>query len=945
MIEPPAKSKDAHAYELHFGPFRLLPSAGMLLKGDEPVRLGGRGFAILAMLAERAGQTVSNDELFAGVWPTTTVHEHNLHVQITGIRKALADGAPGEGLIASVPGQGYRLTAPISRVAARGLQAAAPNNTPALLTRVYGRDEAIAMTCELLGRYSLVTIVGAGGIGKTTVALAVAQRLSPKRPIWFVDLALVANGRGVPGAIAAAVGSRASPDVLDELQTFLSGKAGMLVLDNCEHVIEACATIAEALLAAAPDLRILATSRESFRAVGEQVLRLTPLTLPPATCASAEVAMQYGAIALFIDRATARTESFALTDATTPGVTEVCRYLDGIPLAIELAAAMVAQLGLRGILEHLTALFGSAIQAKRTSLRRHSTLTAALDWSYQLLADTEKRLLRRLAVFNGAFSLGMAHEVAGEAGATEDESLKGLFRLSEKSLLNVDLSGDEASYRLLQMTRAYASAKLCEAGEQDVLRRRHAEFYLSAFEAAEPLQDDDGSGRGTTRAYTDNVGAALDWAFSPSGDAPLGIALTAAALPLWFAGSQLGEAGRRIDIALEAAGGSDFGQGRQEMKLLVGRATVQLYTRGHEDGLLASWRRVLAIAEDLGDADYQMRALWGLWTGHTGAADHAAALEAARRLQAVASESGGAVSPLIADRMMAYSLHYMGDQSGAKRHVEHMLKHYAPPTPDTDRARLQYDQRVLASATLAYTHWLLGAPETALRIAEDNVRRAQSLGHALSLCSALGQAACPIAILNGAFDKAAHFIALMKRESSDHALDLWTIWAEGFEGALAVAQGDPEYGSNILAAALDRVPNARIFPRSSALFGTLAEAFGTLGRTAEAFDLVDGLIRHADQTGEAWWKAEFLRINADLGGIAADGAPGAEALLKSSLDLARTQSALALELRTATSLARLWASGGRADHARALLRTTMARFHEGFETFDFRAAQQVLNSV
>ena len=408
-----------------FGAFRLVPKERRLLLESEPIHLGSRAFAILAALVERAGTIVSAHELMRLVWPGMTVEEANLRVQLGSLRKVLARGEGGRQAIETVPLRGYCFVLPVVQSKA-GLAVRptveAEHNLPTLLTKTVGRDAAIELVSKSLATHRLVTIIGPGGIGKTTLALAVAHR----------SLALFAEGRALCGLfvpLGPAAGCqrprirarhlRAFPEnPLTGLLTRLSGKRMLILLDTCEHVVDAAAALAETLLAELPPVHILATSREALRSRGEWVFRLPSLALPSTTGGlTVEAALAFSSVELFVQRATASQDQFELSDADAPIVAGICRRLDGIPLAIEFAAARVDDLGLREIAARLHDRFSVLTRGRRTALPRHQTLSATLSWSYDLLRPDEQTTLCRLAIFRGQFTAEAAVAVVeDEAG-------------------------------------------------------------------------------------------------------------------------------------------------------------------------------------------------------------------------------------------------------------------------------------------------------------------------------------------------------------------------------------------------------------------------------------------------------------------------------------------------------------------------------------------------
>ena len=467
-----------------FGPFRLLLAQRVLLQDDRALRLGSRAFDLLAFLVQRAGQVVANDELMAQVWPNVHVDEGSLRVHVAALRKAL-----GDGYIANAPGRGYSFVAPVSREQ-MGLPSSAPDpaasNLPISLTRVIGRREIIATLAAQLRVRRFLTILGPGGIGKTTVAVAVAQALTGAYAdgIRFVGLGSLADPALVPATVLAAFGQMPKEDAMTSLVAGLRDKHVLIVLDDCERVVQAAAALAETLLQAAPGIAILATSREALRADGEWVQRLPSLAVPPKSeSLSAADALTFAAVQLFNERAMAGMHGFTLADDDVPIAVDICRRLDGIPLAIELAAARVDVYGLKGLAALINDRLLLAAQGRRTAQPRHQTLRAMLDWSYDLLSETEAAVLRRLALFTDEFSLDAAMVVAGDvAGAQLTDHLASLIR---KSLIVADLAGEVTRYRLLVTTRLYASEKLRAAGEDRDAARRHAEYYRRLVERAD----------------------------------------------------------------------------------------------------------------------------------------------------------------------------------------------------------------------------------------------------------------------------------------------------------------------------------------------------------------------------------------------------------------------------------------------------------------------------
>src|SRR5450631_979691 len=480
---------------ISFGPFLLLPEERLLLEGDRPVRLGSRAFDILVFMIERAGAVVGKEELIARAWPQTFVEEANLKIQVNALRRALGDGQGGNRYIVTVVGRGYNFVAPI-RVAETSRASSSPtiapaarHNLPFATTRMIGREESAAIIVSQLSQQCLVTIVGAGGIGKTTVALAVAERMirAYEQGVRLVDLATLRDARLVPGSIATVLGLEIrTEDPLPSLVAALRDSRMLLLLDNCEHVIEAAADAAAAILSGVAGITILATSREPLGVPGEQVHRLGPLSSPePSSELTATVAAAYPAVQLFVERVTAIVEDFALTDANAPLVVAICRKLDGLPLAIEFAAPAVEVLGLDGLAAGLDESLPLLRSRRRGLDPRHRTMRTVVDWSYSLLRQDEQRFYRALGIFSGGFTIDAAAAVAMDSKTTDIGAIDRLADLVRKSLVVAEMNGIKPWFRLLDTTRTYAVEKLAGSSDREGIARRHAEYYRDLLERAE----------------------------------------------------------------------------------------------------------------------------------------------------------------------------------------------------------------------------------------------------------------------------------------------------------------------------------------------------------------------------------------------------------------------------------------------------------------------------
>ncbi len=948
-----------------FPPFRLDPGNQCLWRrteagDDERIRLTPKAFAVLQYLVEQAGRLVTHDELLEAVWPETYVQAEVLKSHIFDVRRALGDRAKQPRFIETLARRGYQF---IAAVHEGGVAAAAapprgaalpPTNLPAPASDLIGRDTALVEVAELLGGHRIVTLTGAGGIGKTRLGLEVARRLLAgfADGVWLAELAPLSDADLVADAVAAALGLELAGGVAspDQIAQALGPKQLLLVLDNCEHVIDRAARMAEALARANPYVRIMATSREPLRAEGEYLYRVPPLDVPAEDAQDPEDVLRHGAVQLFVARARAAASHFVPEARTAAIIGAVCRHLDGIPLAIELAAARTATLGVEGVAARLDDRFRLLTGGHRTALPRHQTLRATLDWSYELLPESERVVLRRLAIFAGGFTLEAATAIGTSVESPDiaaSDVVDAAANLVAKSLVGVHADAATVRYRLLETTRAYALEKLTASGEFEPVARRHAAYYRDLFEQAEVecqtrptaewLED--------CRHCIDNVRTALDWAFSPSGDASIGIALTAASVPLWFQLSLMPECRGRVERALASLEPGSSRDARREMQLYAALGASLIQIKGHVPETGVAWTNALRCAEGLGETDYQLRALWGLWSYRLSRGEHRAAQTLAQRFSSLAAHTADPADLLIGARLVGVSLHYLGEQTEARRHLERMLSHYVAPVYRPHAIRFQYDQRVMARATLAWILWLQGFPDQAMHTATRNVEEARASEHALSLCYALAEAACPVALFVGDLATADCLVAMLLDLSAKYALRLAHACGRYLEGVLRIKRGDAVTGLQLLRTTVDELGETRFVLRYTAFLGALVEGLIDAGQVAQGLVMIDEALARSERNEERWCLAELLRIKGELVLLkgAAKAAVAAEDHFLHAVDWAHRQGALSWELRAATSLARLWQQQDRAAEAREFLAPVYDRFTEGFDTADVKAAKTLLN--
>ncbi|MDQ8731713.1 helix-turn-helix transcriptional regulator [Bradyrhizobium daqingense] len=927
-----------------FGPFRLDAEQRRIARNGEQVQLSARAFDILLTLIRHAGTVVSKSDLMARAWPHSSVDENSLRVHIAALRKALGDGHAGDRYLSTVSGQGYCFVGSISKPdetqpEPSGLPYA--HNLPAHPRHMVGREQTIREISERLRAQRFVTVVGPGGIGKTTAAVSVGYALLAEfaGQVHFVSLGENCDAVLVPAVTAASFGLPArSNDPSAGLASLLRGRHMLLILDCCEHVIDAAAALAEQLFQEAPELHILATSRELLRVEGEHAHRLLPLASPPEKASlTAASALAYPAIELFVERATSGGSEFALTDANAWDVGNLCRRLDGIPLAIELTAGHVGAYGAGAMVRLLDEHFNLLWEGRRTALPRHRTLRATIEWSYNLLSEAEREVLDRLSVFVGSFSLDAAQAIV--ATAKDDDAILAIIdSLVAKSMLASSVDPQLTRYRLLDATRVYGQERLAAQNDADEMARRHAAYFLAL------LENTDGAARDGFPAATDqfgNVRSALAWCFSDRGDRGIGIALTAAAIPLFFKLSLLTEcehwAARAIEALDETAESA-----RRSLALYAALGTARTLTGQFDDLAMTCLNRALALAEKIGDLSGQVRLIDRLHLLQLLTGKFHDALKTARRGESIALESGdpGALSRM--HLALGISCHYLGELAASRAYIEAAMSRFGATKDVGGEPTLDYPGR--APITLGRILWLQGYPDRAVEIARKAVSDALTMDHPTMLCRALVWA-FDVFYWNEELESYEDSIDRLLAESRTHKLATLEIVAEAMKGIALLTRGTTGPGLAMLKGSVEKLQNRR-FGAVAGLSVPLAAALVAANQGGAALDTINQAIAQAGRCGFLMEMPDMLRVKAEA--LIRKATPDmlqAEQNLAQSLELARQQGALGYELRTATMLARLRQRQGRYRDAEELLAPVYGRFTEGFGTRSLKTASDLLTEL
>ncbi len=917
-----------------------------------PVRLGGHAFEMIELLVQSGGRLVTKDELMRRIWPGAVVMENTLQVHAAAVRKALG---PYRHLLRTESRRGYRL---LGEWTLRQEDAAKPStdlrrtwtnvegpatNIPPTVTPLVGRSAAIRKLQALVSAYRIVTLTGPGGIGKTALALEAARQVlgTFADGVWLVELSSLSDHDLVPSAVAGVLGLRLGSSTIspEAVARAVIGKRLLLILDNCEHVIDAAAKMSEALVRLCPHLTVMTTSREVLRVEGEHAYRVAPLEVPATEQLDPAEILAHSAPQLFIARAKELAADFSPDARSLRTVAEICRQLDGTPLAIEFAAARASTLGIQQVAAGLRDRFAVLTDGRRTALPRHRTLRATLDWSYDLLVAPERLLLQRLAVFSGSFPLAAALAVVGGGPVSETEIANSLANLVAKSLVVSDSGGGTAHFRLLETTRMYALSKLIEGGDLQSVSRRHALYYQSLLRTIE----NEWEKSSIPLAHVDNVRSALEWCFSANGDRAIGVRLAAAATPVFLAMSLLAECQRWSERGILALDEAARG-GVQEMNLQTSFGISSMQMRGESDAARAALSRSHAIAEAQGDVLNQVGLLGMLSMFEVRDGDFKASLHYARLSRAVSGIEKNSTAMALANSILGRALQFVGEHDGSRGKLESSFQYWST-SQHTREVYLGLDHYALVGIGLARNLWFQGLPAQAIDRVCQTINNAERKKHPASLGLALSWAP-GMFVWVGDYSSANEYTEWLLSHAEMHALRPYLAVALGYQGMLAVGRGEARNGIEKLRECLEQFRAMRYQMLKSDFELALAKGLVAIGECAEALALVDETIRLIGARGDLLHMPEALRIKGNvLLSNSQHRTDEAEACFRQSLGWSRRQGAQSWTLRAGVDLAALWAVKGQWDRAWALLHPIVERFTEGLDTADLKAARQLLGTL
>jgi predicted ATPase/DNA-binding winged helix-turn-helix (wHTH) protein len=942
---------DVHR-KLKFGPFELSSGERVLQRDGAMLPLGSRALDILIYLTERPGEVVTKKELIDQVWPDVVVEEGSLRVHIAAIRKALGDGKFGNRYIANIQGRGYSFVGSVAGHVDRKTNnpdSRYESILPARSRRMVGRDLILSDVQESLRKQRFVTLLGPGGIGKTTIAVAAGHALATEfgGAVYFVDLGSLADPHLVVRAIRTSVGLAPTlNETSQELVDLIRSRKLLIILDSCEHVIQAAASIAEQLFQEARQVHLLATSRELLKVEGEHCCRVEPLDFPPTESEqTADVVAQYPAVQLFVERVAARGGNFVLTDREAPFVADMCRRLDGLPLAIELAAGPVAALGIRSTLADLASRLEWLKRGHRTAIPRHQTLKATLDWSYDLLSGVERIVLRRIARFVGQFSLEGARHVAGDPSSDDGAIFDAIAGLIEKSLIAIRFDLGEPRYRLLETTRAYALEKLEEHGELDPISLRHAEYVIQQIDSQKEIRSALPRAE-RVAAYSwqlSNVRSALEWSFGAHGNDEIATRLAAASTQLFLELSLLIECRVWAERAITRLG-DQRKDSRRDLEISTSLSYALLHAEGSSELIHKTFARALDAADVQGDVAYELRLLSGLFTYYRWNIDINAALDIASRSKEVALRTSDHDDIALAESMLGAAHHLAGNHLVAFKHFETGLNHSALGWRFRLGQHLFYHSSLLLVG-MARCLLYRGLVDQSLDHAKRAIEEAEKCGHTATLCQSLSLV-LPVYLTMADFRRSEQYITRLTELSSAYSLKPYRAVATGLRGRWLILQNNFREGMPMLKSALEELHAQRHEMLSMDFVCDLAMGLIEVGEHQEALTMVINAIDVQHRGGKFLYMSALFRMKGlVLASRSSKDYFEAEESLLSAIDWAKRQSANLFELCAATDLAELLLEQDRASEACKHLNEAFDRMPAGMVSPAHERARKILDRL
>lgn len=930
-----------------FGPFRLHGKHRRLFCGAEEVQLGGRAMEMLLTLARKKGELVHKEELYNAAWPGIFVHEANLKVTIASLRRALREYSPVEDYIRTLIGRGYWLSDQAvggDMPSIADLPVVANTRFPELGT-VIGRDAEIAELRDSIAANRLTTIVGPGGIGKTTVAVATVQLLEDEEGglVTFIDLARAAGEEFVIPSVAAALGiSSGSQDRLEAISSILARSKALLLLDTCEHVLNAAAHLCDVILANTRDVRIVATSRQALRAKREEVFWLAPLEIPPpGRTYTAEQVVLYSAPQLLVERASEKGK-YTVEDGDASAVAEICRRLDGSPLAIELISSRLTVRSAPDVLKELGERFTALVGHGEEGPLRQQTLLATLEWSYALLTKSEAAVLRAISIFMGTFDMDAVVIVVAHHNLDPMIVFDAVAGLRAKSMLSVEQIAGGMRYRLLDSTRAFAGNLLEASGELSAVSEAHARLMLGIFARANvdrarlPARQ----WHAAYASHADDLRRAIGWALFLRGDPLLGMQLVASGIPLWHELSSSEEARRNCEHALAEFDRVGCDDRSLKLKLIVGLAAVSSYISADAEKAIRTFETAIQLSREIGDTNAECQALGALARYRLLPGNQTEVQKILRELGRVATRSNNRPAQWEHEFLLT-ELDIIHCQYPPAIARTEKLRQQLMNASEGSVSRFDLDPRIRSETAMSALTWLGSRrPGTGLSGAQIVAREALEAHHGWTLIYSYVHGVLFVLSECQEWAQAKHYSALLKDTIYRHGMPTWIPVANCYIEALDALSGVRKDRDGVMSAYDELRTGLRQIGRH-VYYALLIRALYAHGHMDEGMRILDYLFEIGPQRSMV---PELLRLRA-VRERSVGRDEEALSTLRRALIVAEENGAWAWRIRCATDLAILLRDQMALDDAKDVLEPVYRQFLDGFDIPDLRRARNLLTEL